>query len=224
MDPQRFAHSKSGAIPFLSVMRKKYDWEELQKAYNDGLSLRDLTAKYGIHVGALYKARDRGDLVFRTRTQASALALKTKPRRKHTEETKQKISMIRRAYLAANPDKVPYRLNHYSKGPSYPERYFKDLFEKEQIAVTTEHQLSIYQLDFADVARKIDIEIDGEQHFADERIAESDKRRNQFLKERGWTVFRIRWSEYKKMAYEQKRAVVSDLKELIAKTPAVNEF
>ena len=46
--------------------------------------------------------------------------LKSKEGKKHTEETKRKISEIRKKYLFENPDKVPYLLNHYSKGESYP--------------------------------------------------------------------------------------------------------
>ena len=199
-------------------MRKKYDWESIQRDYDSGLSQRELMEKYGMSIGALCKARDRGEMTYRSRSEALKMRARTKPPRKSTAETRQKISLARRAYLAANPDKVPYRLNHYSKGPSYPERYFKELFEKENIPLVTEHQISVYQLDFADVERKIDVEIDGDQHYLDKRIIESDNRRNQYLQERGWTVFRIRWSEYQKFTYEEKHVIVNKIKELVAKT------
>lgn len=124
---------------------------------------------------------------------------------KHTEETKQKISRARRKYLTENPDKVPYKLNHYSKGPSYPERYWKKIFDNVGLKYVEQYQIHIYQLDFALVEEKIDIEIDGDQHYLDKRIVESDKRRNDYLENLGWKVIRIRWSEYKKLVDKQDR-------------------
>ena len=125
--------------------------------------------------------------------------------RKHTQQTKDKISKARLKYLAENPDKVPYKLNHYSKGPSYPERYWKKVFDKLRIEYVEQYRIHTYQLDFALVEEKIDIEIDGEQHYQDERIVKSDKRRNEYLEGLGWKIIRIRWSEYKKLIDKQDR-------------------
>ena len=60
-----------------------------------------------------------------------------------------------------------------------------------------------------------DIEIDGEQHYVDERIVESDKRRSRYLEDLGWTVFRIRWAEYQRMSLQEKQEVVDHIKKLI---------
>ena len=125
--------------------------------------------------------------------------------KKHTQETKDKISRARLKYLSENPDKVPYKLNHYSKGPSYPERYWKKIFDKARLNYVEQYQIHTYQLDFALVEEKIDIEIDGDQHYLDERIIKSDKRRNQYLENLGWTVIRIKWSDYKKLVDKQDR-------------------
>jgi hypothetical protein len=54
--------------------------------------------------------------------------------RKHSQETKDKISQARIKYLSENPDKVPHLVNHSSK-ESYPEKYFTDVFERENIDV-----------------------------------------------------------------------------------------
>jgi very-short-patch-repair endonuclease len=125
--------------------------------------------------------------------------------RKHKQETKDKISKIRRKYLSENPDMVPYKLNHYSKGRSYPERYWKDIFDEAGIDYVEQHQIHTYQLDFALVEEKIDIEIDGDQHYLDQRIVESDKRRDEYLENLGWKIIRVRWSEYKKLIDKQDR-------------------
>lgn len=116
--------------------------------------------------------------------------------KQHTEETKKKISNSMISYLDSNPDKVPYVLNHSSK-ESYPETYFKELFNNENIPFIYHYKINRYELDFAIVNLKLDIEIDGDQHYLDKRQVESDVRRDAYLKSLGWTTFRIRWSDWK---------------------------
>ena len=120
-------------------------------------------------------------------------------KRLHTEETKKKISESRIKFLRENPDMVPYKLNHYSKGRSYAEEYWKVVLDSRDMIYKEQHQIGPYQLDFAFVDQKIDLEIDGDQHHLDKRVVESDKRRNQYLEELGWKTIRVKWSEYKKL-------------------------
>ena len=129
----------------------------------------------------------------------------------HNEETKKKISKKRIEYLNKNPDKVPYVLNHYSKGKSYPERYFEDLFKNENINVTPSYRIGLYELDFAIVDKKIDIEIDGSQHYNDKRIVESDIRRTRYLNDLGWSVIRINWAEYNSKSFQEKQKFIKEL-------------
>lgn len=119
--------------------------------------------------------------------------------RRHTDETKKKISESRIKFLRENPDQVPYKLNHYSKGRSYAEEYWKVVLDSNNIVYEEQYQIGTYQLDFAFPELKIDLEIDGDQHHLDKRIVESDKRRNLYLEELGWTIIRVKWSEYKKL-------------------------
>ena len=133
--------------------------------------------------------------------------------RPHTEETKKKISESRIKYLNENPDMVPYKLNHYSKGRSYAEEYWKVVLDSNNLVYEEQYQIGKYQLDFAFPELKIDLEIDGDQHYLDKRIIESDKRRNTYLEELGWTVIRIKWSEYKKLI-DKKQFVEAILKKL----------
>lgn len=119
--------------------------------------------------------------------------------RKHSDETRKKISESRIKFLRENPDKVPYKLNHYSKGRSYAEEYWKIILDSNDIKYEEQYQIGPYQLDFAFVESKIDLEIDGDQHHLDPRIVESDKRRNQYLTEQGWKIIRVRWSDFKRL-------------------------
>lgn len=132
----------------------------------------------------------------------------------HTKESRELISKRRKDFLEANPNMVPYLLNHASK-ESYPETYFKELFANNSINLVYHHRVHIYELDFCDVDRKIDIEIDGEQHYLDKRIVESNKRRTEYLENLGWKIYRVRWADYCAMNYEEKSKIVADIKALL---------
>lgn len=192
-------------------MKTKYDWKEIQEYYDAGHSWRELTDKFGMTCETINRARRRGDFIStRTSSEGQTLA-KSKGRGclSHSQETKDKLSAIRTKYLTENPDKVPYLLNHYSNGPSYPEEYFAGIFTD----LVRYHRIGLYELDFADIEQKIDLEVDGDQHYLDERIAESDIRRTAFLEEQGWTVIRIKWSDYQKLSSEEKIKYVAHIKE-----------
>ena len=125
--------------------------------------------------------------------------------RKHSQESKDKISRARLKYLTENPDKVPYLLNHYSKGPSYPEKYWKEIFDKYGVKYTEQYRIHLYQLDFALIEEKIDIEIDGNQHYSNEKAIKRDIRRDEYLENLGWKIIRIKWSDYKKLVDKKDR-------------------
>lgn len=199
-----------------TLMRNKYDWNEIQKYYDDNHTWEDIKNNFGCCNSSIQKAIKRGDLYLRNKSLAIKLAHKKYPESfRHTKETKEKISRSRKKYLEDNPEMVPYLLNHYSKGPSYPERYFKEVFEKENILLEQYKQIKYYQLDFYNDEKKIAIEIDGDQHYTDERIKESDKRKDKYLENEGWYVFRIKWSSYQKLSYNEKCNVVREIKELL---------
>jgi len=147
-------------------------------------------------------------------TKAKDLGLEV-PTYSHTEETKIKLSEIRQKFLAENPNMVPYKLNHHSKGKSYAEQYWSIVFETRNIPVIEEYSIGTYSLDFAIPDKKIDIEIDGEQHYLDKRIVESDNRRNRYLQELGWKVIRVRWSHYNKLSRNEKEQfIINFMKEI----------
>lgn len=134
--------------------------------------------------------------------------------KKHTEEQKKKISESRKRYLSEHPDKVPYLINHSSK-ISYPEQYFIDLFQKENIDLKYHLQVSKYQLDFYNEDKKLDVEIDGDQHYLDSHIFQSDRERDNFMQNKGWIVYRIRWSAYQKMKFEDKQLIIQKIKDIL---------
>jgi very-short-patch-repair endonuclease len=136
---------------------------------------------------------------------------KVKSPYKHTDESRKKISLARIKYLKENPDKVPYLLNHYSKGPSYPEKYFFEILTKENVNFETEFRIGLYSLDFVVCSKMIDLEINGEQHYLDNKIFESDIRRKAFLENLGWSQIVVRWSEYQKLDRGTKEEYIKEL-------------
>ena len=125
-----------------------------------------------------------------------------------TEEIKEKISKSMKKFMEENPDKCPYLQNHYSKGPSYPEKYFSKCFGNK---FQSKFRILNYELDFCDPINKIDIEIDGEQHFSDPRIRDHDKKRNKVLIEMGWSIIRVRWSKFKILNKQDKISVINSI-------------
>ena len=138
-------------------------------------------------------------------------ALKALPpgsRKGPSEETKKKISDARKKFLELNPDKVPYVINHRSR-ESYPEKYFAECLSNT--GILKQYRLGRYALDFANPSEKRYLEIDGEQHYLDQRIVEHDKTRTRYLESHGWFGMRVRWSEYQKLSEENKKLKISEI-------------
>lgn len=116
-------------------------------------------------------------------------------------EEKEKISKSMRKYFTDNPDKVPYRIYHSSK-ESYAEKTFRILLEKNGIeGWIQEYPVSIYQMDFAFIKNKIDVEIDGNTHLL-ENVKKIDDRRDLYMESIGWRVIRFKASDLKKDPYK----------------------
>ena len=188
---------------------KDINWKEIQKYYDDNHTWNEVSEKFDISEGTIFNAKKKGLFISRTMSEGTKLSMKLNPRN-HTEESKKKISESRKKYLIKNPDKVPYLLNHSSKGESYPEKYFDKIF-KNKFEYKRYLPINLYHIDIAVINKKIAIEIDGDQHYLDNKIIESDKRKNKFLIEDGWDIIRIKWSDYQKMNRFEKENYISQL-------------
>lgn len=130
-----------------------------------------------------------------------------------SEEEKLRISKSRKRYLKEHPDKVPYLLNHSSK-ISYPEQYFINVFQNENIPLNYHKQFGLYELDFYNEEFKVYVEIDGEQHYLPQSI-ERDKIRDEYFKQLGWRGIRIRWAHFIKSSDEEKQNIIKNIKILL---------
>jgi len=142
---------------------------------------------------------------------------------KLSQETKDKISVARIRYLKEHPDQVPYLLNHSSKGETYPEKYFNEIFKNNNIKCKRYVQYGIYNLDFVIIDKLINIEIDGNQHISDKIIVRSNERRDIYLSENGWTTIRILWSDYMKLNHEGRKEFIDNFINVINDSTITNQ-
>lgn len=200
---QRFCKLNPNAQISPFVEFNKHNTESNAHIWNKGLSKTndDRVKKQSETLKKKYKS---GELV-------------SKFKGKHlSETTKKKISETVKARLEQNPSLAPYLLNHSSK-QSYPEKYFSDLFKNDNVLCQClqEYPVSRYRLDFAIPKIKFYIEIDGEQHYVDERIIKHDKERDNKLQELGWFGIRIRWSNFKKLSYSKRNEKIDEIKKIV---------
>ena len=123
--------------------------------------------------------------------------------KKISDNVKNKISLkLKESHKKGNHPGWSFINNDINKR-SYPEKWFiKNVLEKYELClkynIKEKMPFSKYFLDFAILDMKIDIEIDGKQHFATQKAIQHDKDRDNFLLKNDWKVYRLAWSELQK--------------------------
>lgn len=149
------------------------------------LSLQDLSDKYKISKNLIRKI-----LINNMRTTSEACKVSKKPRKKHTDGSKQILREKRLLWMKNNPEKTAWRTSNMS----YPEKVFNDYVIKNEYdkkyLITREKSIFPYYIDFAFENEKVAIEIDGSQHLLLERKLK-DEKKDKLLNELGWKVIRI---------------------------------
>lgn len=121
--------------------------------------------------------------------------IKSCKNRKLSEETKKKIS---ESMKNAHKERRAHNIGEcrWKCEPSYPEKFFIDVIKNEfqDQNYIREYYILGYSLDFAWVDKKLEIEIDGEQH---EKIENQihDQQRDKILEDNGWKTLRIKWKD-----------------------------
>lgn len=80
---------------------------------------------------------------------------------------------------------------------SYPESYIERKLKQDGFSYEFQYQVGRYKVDFAFLDKKLALEVDGKQHLREKQL-QSDRRKDAFLEENGWTVFRLPWTSIKK--------------------------
>jgi len=114
----------------------------------------------------------------------------------HTQETKNKISTGRKAYLLANPDKHPWRCS--SKFRSVPCEKVKEYLKTKNINFVEEWQPiadRAFAVDIAFPDIKLAIDINGNQHYdRNGKLKEYYQKRHDLIVSAGWTLLELHYS------------------------------
>lgn len=120
--------------------------------------------------------------------------------RSPSEEVRKRLSESRKKYLHSLNGKALY----FRSKETFWEKYFREnILEKEKLfekyKIIQEYRESPYQLDFAIFGNdcKIDLEIDGWQHFTEANIIYDDLR-NKKLESNGWIIYRVSCKDLKR--------------------------
>lgn len=148
------------------------------------------------------EAKYYNGLIFRKTCGDKRCIIKSCEDRKIDNKTKSKISeSMFKVHKEGNHPGWSF-INKDSNRRSYPEKWFiKNVLEKHKLyskyVIKEKFPFHKYFLDFAIIDLKVDIEIDGQQHFIDEKSIEHDRKRDEFLLKNDWKVYRITWLELK---------------------------
>jgi very-short-patch-repair endonuclease len=114
---------------------------------------------------------------------------------RHSEETKKKMRDAEIKLIQKGLHIGWTFLSRKNMEPSFPEKITIEILEKHNINYVREYKVHKWFIDFADIERKIAVEIDGKQHNLPVRKI-SDTNKDQYLVENGWKVFRIKWQKF----------------------------
>lgn len=122
---------------------------------------------------------------------------KTSKGRKHTEETKLKLSLIRKKWLSEHKDEHVWKRD--SKFRSIPCENLKSFLKDKGINFVEEYspfnEIN-YSVDIAFPDEKIGIEVNGNQHYnRDGSLKEYYQKRHDYFENAGWKLFEIHYTK-----------------------------
>lgn len=116
--------------------------------------------------------------------------------KKLSDDSKKKIS---NSMVKAHSEGRAWNIgkSRWNSKKSYPEEFFLKVIENEfgNKKFINEYPIGIYSIDFAWPDLKKAIEIDGEQHQRFIDYMERDRRKDEYLKQNGWKILRIKWKD-----------------------------
>lgn len=175
----------------------------LQSLYNNGMSFDEIIQKYGVNSRGKIKRISRKEALEKLHNSKRGSILSI--------DQKNKISA--KLKYAHKEGRHPgwKHINCDPNRRSYPERFFLKVLKNEGILkkykVLEQLQVDKYFLDFAIIDIKLDLEIDGNQHYISEDAINHDILRNNYLIDNGWKVYRINWKDF----YSNTKKAISEL-------------
>lgn len=196
------------------------NWKEVQDKHNKGTLLSKIPNEFNFSYSTLNKAIKLG-------------LLKTINTDVHKDKRRESLSIsLKKSHEEGRHIGWKHINNNIKR--SYPEEFFMKILNKNGITdrytVIEKMPFHKYTLDFVITELKLNIEIDGQQHFRTEKAILHDIKRNDFLINNGWLVYRIAWINLKNntnhevnnllsyLSEENKKSVFYDFSEIISKT------
>ena len=174
---------------------EEIDWDIIQKDYDMGITREELFKKYDfLNNSKLHKAKNLG--LFCSRTAGESLKISKKPRVKHSQETKDNLSKIRKDFLKNNPDKHPWKKK--DKLLSVPCENLKKALDSMKIQYIGEFSPSNdkhYSIDVFLPNYNLALEVNGNQHYNnDGTLKRYYQDRHNFIIELGYEVHELHYS------------------------------
>lgn len=197
------------------------DWKNVQEKHNNGMLISKIPKEFNFSGSTLQKAIRLGLLT------VVDTDIHKKERRKN-----QSASMVK---VHAEGKHIGWQHINKKTKRSYPEEFFsrvlKDNGFYDKYTIIEKMPFHKYTLDFVIADLKLNIEIDGQQHFRTEKSILHDNKRNDFLISKGWLIYRIAWvnmAQHPKLEIEKfihymnnesKKNVFYNIEDVISKIP-----
>ena len=175
------------------------DWKRIEKLCNEGFTYKEIKGIEGVSETSIYKALKSGKIKrnpFSKEVERSRL--KRRPKKNISEETKMKLSISRKKWLLANPEKHPWKNN--SKFKSVPCEKFKKFLSNRNIKFVSElspfPDEKAFCIDIAFPSLMIGLEVNGNQHYErDGSLKPYYRERQHFLETKGWKIYQIHYKK-----------------------------
>lgn len=170
----------------------KDNLDSILSKYKSGYTLRGIVKEYKISSSLLKRILEKNSIVIRNLSES----LVGRVGKRHTEETKEKLSLIRKEYCKNNPDKHYWKSSNRSI--SRPCENFKRVIEEIGLVYIPEMTISderFFSIDIALPQYKIGIEINGNQHYESNGcLKEYYQKRHDYISSLGWKLYELHYS------------------------------
>jgi hypothetical protein len=164
----------------------KFNWGDIQSFHNYGNDKSKIIKKFGLSRKILNRGISEGLLKY------------SQPKRKLTDEEKNKISVSRIEYLKNNPDSHPWKRK--GKQKSVPCEKLKTILRNNGLVFNEEYtpleSNRFYSMDISFIKNKIGVEVNGNQHYnLDGSLKEYYRIRHEHFTSLGWKIIEVHYSK-----------------------------
>lgn len=199
--------SKHALITHIAIKHKPQfkDFDEKYKFYNYILENKEIPKCEICGINDIYVKSNRGSTICSNKNcRREHFSQIQKEVYQNNPELKENARIRRLKYLSdkSNFNSTAFG-NRVNKKLSYLEQWFYDnIIIKYNLTnnytIINEYTESMYFLDFAFINIKLDVELDGKCHFNnDNKRIDHDIKRDTFLRDKGWNIYRISWYDVK---------------------------